>query len=90
MKGKSRLLGLLLVTLSAAPVSAGTLYKCVSGDGITSYLSKRQSGATCSVISSYTPDRSVRRLPPSVPAAAGMSASPARSMATIDSGAPAT
>lgn len=91
MKGMSRLLGLLLVTLSAAPVSAGTLYKCVSGDGITSYLSKRQSGATCSVISSYTPDRSARRLPssPVYPASAVSNAS-ARSAANLDSGAPAT
>ncbi|MEA9586198.1 lytic transglycosylase domain-containing protein [Xanthomonas sp. WHRI 10064A] len=93
MKGMSRLLGILLVTLSAAPVSAGTLYKCVSGDGITSYLSKRQSGATCSVISSYTPDRSARRPPsspsPVYPASAGSSGL-ARPIASIDSGAPAT
>ncbi|WAH66238.1 lytic transglycosylase domain-containing protein [Xanthomonas hortorum] len=91
MKGMSRVLGLLLVTLSAAPASAGTLYKCVSGDGITSYLSKRQSGAVCSVISSYTPDRSTRRTPPSsVRATPGSIAGPARRIATIDSGAPAT
>ncbi|WP_184409211.1 lytic transglycosylase domain-containing protein [Xanthomonas sp. 3075] len=91
MKGMSRLLGVVLVTLSAAPVSAGTLYKCVSGDGMTSYLSKRQSGASCSVISSYTPDRSVRRLPPRVasPVAAPVAGS-TRSVSNIDSGAPAT
>ncbi|CAD2247116.1 lytic transglycosylase domain-containing protein [Xanthomonas arboricola] len=91
MKGMSRLLGLLLVTLPAAPVCAGTLYKCVSGDGITSYLSKRQSGATCSVISSYTPERSVRRAPPAMARPAqGMAAGPARASTSIDSGAPAT
>ncbi|KLD71324.1 lytic transglycosylase domain-containing protein [Xanthomonas pisi] len=91
MKGMSRLLGLLFVALSAAPASAGTLYKCVSGDGITSYLSKRQSGAACSVISSYTPDRSVRRLPAApMPPAAAVSNASARSVASIDSGAPAT
>ncbi|RBE81581.1 lytic transglycosylase domain-containing protein, partial [Xanthomonas oryzae pv. oryzae] len=90
MKGMSRLLGLLLVTLSAAPVSAGTLYKCVSGDGITSYLSKRQSGAICSVISSYTPDRSARRPAASTAPAARASTSHAPSMANIDSGAPAS
>ncbi|MCC4633371.1 lytic transglycosylase domain-containing protein [Xanthomonas dyei] len=91
MKGMSRLLGLLLVTLSAAPVSAGTLYKCVSGDGITSYLSKRQSGATCSVISSYTPDRSARRLPSSpVYRSSAVSNASDRPIASIDSGAPAT
>ncbi|WP_184625163.1 lytic transglycosylase domain-containing protein [Xanthomonas arboricola] len=91
MKGMSRLLGLLLVTLPAAPVCAGTLYKCVSGDGITSYLSKRQSGATCSVISSYTPERSARRAPPSMARPAqGLVAGPARASTSIDSGAPAT
>ncbi|UOS97623.1 lytic transglycosylase domain-containing protein [Xanthomonas arboricola] len=91
MKGMSRLLGLLLVTLPAAPVCAGTLYKCVSGDGITSYLSKRQSGATCSVISSYTPERSVRRAPPAMARPAqGMAAGPERASTSIDSGAPAT
>ncbi|NJB95033.1 soluble lytic murein transglycosylase-like protein [Xanthomonas arboricola] len=87
----SRLLGLLFVTLPAAPVCAGTLYKCVSGDGITSYLSKRQSGATCSVISSYTPERSARRAPPAMARPApGMVAGPARASTSIDSGAPAT
>ncbi|PPT97971.1 transglycosylase [Xanthomonas arboricola pv. arracaciae] len=91
MKGMSRLLGLLLVTLPAAPVCAGTLYKCVSGDGITSYLSKRQSGATCSVISSYTPERSARRAPPAMARPTqGMAAGPARASTSIDSGAPAT
>jgi soluble lytic murein transglycosylase-like protein len=87
----SRLLGLLLVTLPAAPVCAGTLYKCVSGDGITSYLSKRQSGATCSVISSYTPERSARRAPPAMARPAqSLAAGPARASTSIDSGAPAT
>ncbi|WP_434990159.1 transglycosylase SLT domain-containing protein [Xanthomonas melonis] len=91
MKGMSRSLGLLLVTLSAAPASAGTLYKCVSGDGITSYLSKRQSGATCSVISSYTPDRSARRaVPATVAPAPALSHAASGVAATIDSGAPAT
>ena len=72
MKGMSRTLGLLFVTLAAAPASAGTLYKCVSADGIASYVSKRQSGATCSIISQYTPDRSASR------SSARLVASPAR------------
>jgi len=90
MAGMSRSLGLLLVTLSATPVSAGTLYKCVSGDGITSYLSKRQSGATCSIVSSGMPDRSARRLRSSVSTAtvASVSASPASRLANRDGGAP--
>ncbi|WDM66096.1 lytic transglycosylase domain-containing protein [Xanthomonas cucurbitae] len=91
MKGMSRLLGLVLVTLSAAPASAVTLYKCVSGDGITSYLSKRQSGATCSVISSYTPDRSPRRAPAArVSPAPALSQAAPRAVGNIDSVAPAT
>ncbi|MEA9655097.1 lytic transglycosylase domain-containing protein [Xanthomonas campestris pv. raphani] len=84
MKGMSRILGLLFVTLAAAPASAGTLYKCVSADGIASYVSKRQSGATCSIISQYTPDRSASR------SSARLAASPARAVPDINSGAPAT
>ncbi|AEL07472.1 soluble lytic murein transglycosylase [Xanthomonas campestris pv. raphani 756C] len=74
----------MFVTLAAAPASAGTLYKCVSADGIASYVSKRQSGATCSIISQYTPDRSASR------SSARLAASPARAVPDINSGAPAT
>jgi soluble lytic murein transglycosylase-like protein len=57
MKGMLGILGLLIATLSAAPVSAGTLYKCIGGDGIPSYGSKRVEGASCSVVGNFTPDR---------------------------------
>jgi soluble lytic murein transglycosylase-like protein len=47
--GIHRLLPLLCLFL-AAPVSAGTLYRCVGADGVSNYTSKRMSGAVCSVI----------------------------------------
>lgn len=81
MKGTLGLLGLLFATLSAAPASAGTLYKCVGGDGVPSYVSKRVGGATCSVVGSYAPDR--RRAParpapaPDRPVAASAPSTPA-------------
>ncbi|MCW4453817.1 lytic transglycosylase domain-containing protein [Flavobacterium sp. MXW15] len=70
MKGMLGIWGLLIATLSAAPASAGTLYKCVGGDGIPSYVSKRVSGASCSVVSSYTPGRGRPARPAAAPAAA--------------------
>jgi len=47
-------------TLVALPASAGTLYKCVGSDGVAAYVSKRISGATCTVVSQYTPQPSRR------------------------------
>ncbi|KAB7764841.1 lytic transglycosylase domain-containing protein [Xanthomonas maliensis] len=88
MKGMLGILGLLCATLSAAPASAGTLYKCVGADGITSYLSKPPRGASCSIISRYTPDRATARAV--VPAANRPAMPPARASADIHSGAPAT
>lgn len=43
----------------------GTIYRCESGDGVTSYVSKRVSGARCSVATTYRPARPSR---PSQPA----------------------
>ncbi len=48
--GNYRLLPLLCLVL-AAPVSAGTLYRCVGADGVSNYTSKRMSGAVCSTVS---------------------------------------
>lgn len=56
MKGALPLLGMLLAVV-ALPVSAGTLYKCVGADGVPAYVSKRMPGASCAVVSHYTPDR---------------------------------
>lgn len=60
MKGASQnyALSLLaaLLALTALPASAGTLYKCTGADGVPNYVSKRVGGASCEVISRYTPD----------------------------------
>jgi soluble lytic murein transglycosylase-like protein len=52
MKGRP-VLGLLLFALSA-PALAGGIYKCASGDGVTSYVSKRLPGAKCTLVRSYS------------------------------------
>ena len=52
MKGRS-ILELLLFALSA-PALAGGIYKCASGDGVTSYVSKRLPGARCTLVRSYS------------------------------------
>jgi len=62
MKGASQKFALPLlaavIALTALPASAGTLYKCTGADGVPNYVSKRVGGASCEVISRYTPDRS--------------------------------
>lgn len=69
MKGILGIAALALAALTAMPASAGTLYKCVGADGVPNYVSKRVSGASCSVVSSYRPDRSAPRryVPPPAP-----------------------
>ncbi|MEL1263742.1 lytic transglycosylase domain-containing protein [Pseudoxanthomonas putridarboris] len=57
MRGTLTLLAA-LVALTVLPASAGTLYKCTGEDGVPNYVSKRVNGATCQVVSRYTPDRS--------------------------------
>ncbi len=87
MKGILGIAALALTALTALPASAGTLYKCVGADNIPSYVSKRVSGASCSVVSSYRPDRGAARryVPPaSAPAAAAVVATPAASPAATD------
>jgi soluble lytic murein transglycosylase-like protein len=56
MRGTLTLLAA-LAALTALPASAGTLYKCTGNDGVPNYVSKRVSGASCEVVSRYTPDR---------------------------------
>ncbi|MET0288480.1 MAG: lytic transglycosylase domain-containing protein [Pseudoxanthomonas sp.] len=65
MKGALRL-GIFAAALVALPASAGALYKCVGADGISSYVSKRVSGARCEIVSHYTP--AARRAVPVVTA----------------------
>ena len=52
MKGMGKA-GALLLALVAVPASAGTLYRCVGADGVSSYVNKRISGAQCKVFSQY-------------------------------------
>lgn len=51
MKGILGTTAIIIAALTAAPASAGTLYKCQGADGVTSYVSKRVAGARCSTIS---------------------------------------
>lgn len=87
MKGILGIAALALAALTALPASAGTLYKCVGADNIPSYVSKRVAGASCSVVSSYRPDRGAPRryVPPApAPVAAAVVATPAGSPAAVD------
>lgn len=81
MKGILGTTAIIIAALSAVPASAGTLYKCVGGDGATSYVSKRVAGASCSVIS-YTREparpRPVARTAPPASVPAKATAAPSR------------
>lgn len=70
MKGILGITGILAAALVALPASAGTLYKCVGSDGVPNYVSKRVSGASCSVVSNYRPTREAPRYVPPAPMAA--------------------
>jgi soluble lytic murein transglycosylase-like protein len=94
MKGRLGYLGLFIATLSAAPVSAATLYKCIGDDGIPSYVSKRIAGSKCSAISSYQPTRSpaprATTPAPSTPAPAATVPAPAADSVTTATAVAAT
>ncbi|HEY4530245.1 MAG TPA: hypothetical protein VIG97_07935, partial [Luteimonas sp.] len=65
----------------AGPAVAGTIYRCES-DGVTSYVSKRIRGASCSVATTYRPSRPSRPSAPSTtPGAAAVAAASAPSSA---------
>jgi soluble lytic murein transglycosylase-like protein len=59
---KGRLILFSLLSALAAPVFAGGIYKCASGEGVTSYVSKRLPGAKCTLVRSYSA-RSARATP---------------------------
>lgn len=73
MKGasvhKSVLLLAVLMGSTALPAAAGILYKCEGADGIPNYVSKRIAGASCEVVSRYTPARRASRASVSNPPA---------------------
>jgi len=62
MRGSSLLLGMLGL-LAFAPAAAGTLWRCDGPNGERSYVSKKVKGATCTVVSQYTPKPSRARDP---------------------------
>ncbi|MCF7222370.1 lytic transglycosylase domain-containing protein [Marilutibacter chinensis] len=80
MKGGLAFLGIVCL-LSAAPVAAGTIYRCQGADGVPSYVSKRIKGSTCTAVTSYRGGQasSVPASPPAPSAAVG-SAAPAGSV----------
>jgi membrane-bound lytic murein transglycosylase B len=45
--------------LLAAPAAAGTVYRCASADGTSSFSSERVAGADCTVVSSFKPSTTV-------------------------------
>jgi len=65
-----RLLLLACLVLAASPAGAGALYKCTGADGIPNYSGKKVAGASCKLVSSYTPaDARPRGPAPASPAA---------------------
>ncbi len=89
-RGLAAILGLALVA-SAAPVFAGTIYRCDGADGIPSYVSKRVPGARCTVVSNYRPAPAPRA---AAPAGTGSATPPSpvtgSAVPGTDRGAPAT
>ncbi|NIJ69547.1 lytic transglycosylase domain-containing protein [Xanthomonas sp. 60] len=67
MKGIVGTTAIIIAALTAVPASAGTLYKCVGSDDVTSYVSKRIAGARCSALS-YARDAGRRPMPSVAPA----------------------
>ena len=67
MKGIVGTTAIIIAALTAVPASAGTLYKCVGSDDVTSYVSKRIAGARCSALS-YARDAGRRPAPSVTPA----------------------
>ena len=78
----------------AGSAAAGTIYRCDAGDGVTSYVSRRIKGASCSVASTFQPSRPARPSQPSTtPGAVGAvnaSTAVAGSPAALSANAPAT
>ena len=66
-----RLLLLACLALSASPAGAGTLYKCTGADGVPNYSGKKLAGASCLVVSTYSPADARPRGPAPARAATG-------------------
>jgi soluble lytic murein transglycosylase-like protein len=77
-----------MIASTALPASAGTLYKCTGADGVPNYVSKRVGGASCEVISRYTPDSRSSGTSISRPASSvSVPAAPATALGAASSGA---
>lgn len=79
MKGILGTTAIIIAALTAAPASAGTLYKCQGADGVTSYVSKRVAGARCNAISYSRDPRPAPR-----PLVAAPKPAPASTVASIE------
>lgn len=86
MKGRLGTTAIIIAALTAAPASAGTLYKCLGADGVTSYVSKRVAGAQCSTISyARSAGRAARPAAPTpAPAPAPTAAATTRTVASVE------
>ena len=96
MKGMLGIIVAAAAALAAMPASAGTLYRCVGGDGVPNYVSKRIPGATCSAVAAYRASPAAARVPasrtlPARPAAtaANLSAPPEKPVTGTSRGTPA-
>lgn len=61
------------LVVAATPAGAGTLYRCTGADGVPNYAGARVAGASCKVVTTYTPADARPRAaaPPTVAAASG-------------------
>lgn len=86
MKGRLGTTAIIIAALTAAPASAGTLYKCLGADGVTSYVSKRVAGAQCSTISyARSAGRAARpAVPTPAPAPAPAATATTRTVASVE------
>lgn len=93
MRGIPVIVGLMWVAGMVLPASAGTLYRCIGGDGIPHYAQSRVAGARCEVVSRYTPQRNVPPSPVAATPAASTSVSasaPVPATASAEAARPAT
>lgn len=68
----------------AATADAGNLYRCIGGDGVPNYTSKKVAGSACVVVAKTAPQQYSPPPPKAIPVAAPTSA-PAATVATTES-----
>ena len=76
------LLGCALLAMPATNAVAGSVYRCDTGDGSTTYSNKRVSGASCKLVGSYKAQRVKAR--PSVAAVSLSTRQPSKSALSQD------